>query len=97
MTGLDWKRFAACRGLGLDTDAWGLPDGAGRKWDHDGLNKAAIRICRNCPVRVACARYALAPPWPVGVILAGVPVRGDSQGGRSAYSVAALERIARAA
>jgi len=42
----DWRDFAVCRGM--DTNTWFPTPG------QPAARKAAMRICRECPVRRAC-------------------------------------------
>lgn len=83
----EWAHAAACRGL--DTEAWVLPDYSSGLTDE---NRLAIRICRDCPVIKACARYALRV-WPVGMIHAATPIRRNHGLVRSATSENALHAI----
>ena len=87
-----WRDDAACRGS--DPRAWTLPELTTGLTDE---NRVAIRICRGCPVRVPCARYAL-NTWPQGQIHGGVPIRCDSYSRRherpSERSIAALRQVA---
>lgn len=53
-----WTESAACRGHDyLSPDAW-WPES--RNHRHDELVKAAVEVCRSCPVRTDCLDHALA-------------------------------------
>jgi hypothetical protein len=74
-----WMDDAACRGV--DPDLW-YPDQG--DWNS---SRAAKRICRSCPVRLACLAYAVANGEAFGVwgglssndrrVLVGKRPRGD--------------------
>lgn len=63
---VDWLAIAACRGH--DPEMWAIT-GQGLTVD----NRAAIAICRRCPVKNDCA--AATHPADEGVIRAAVPIR----------------------
>jgi len=90
----DWILHAAC--AGCDPEAWTIPPSGGNQGPSRPIltdeNHAAIRVCESCPVRVGCARYALAV-YPSGVILAGVPLFRGRRGPRSRDSVKKLHAI----
>lgn len=66
----DWMTRARC------IDQWALfDDDAERGGNSDKKIRAAIDICRSCPVLQQCAEYAAAVPAPTGV-WAGV-LHGD--------------------
>jgi len=62
----EWGRKAGCAQPGLDPVLRGVfSTDSGTPWDAD-----AVRVCRGCPVRVACTAYA-ATIHPVGGIWGG--------------------------
>lgn len=52
-----WMAYALCSGL--DADRF-FPDRGGSLVD-------SLKVCIDCPVRIACARYALTTPEPHGI------------------------------
>ncbi len=56
---LSWMRRALCAVGGMPADAWTERPGD-RQWGSTSDHKAAIRICKRCPVQVDCLEYALA-------------------------------------
>ena len=60
----DWQQDAACRGL--DVEAFYHPDNE-RGPAREARELAAKAVCADCPVRAACAAYALATREPYGI------------------------------
>ena len=92
----EWTLDAACRGC--DAPAWDLTDGY-KQFALNDDNHAAIRVCKRCPVQIACAQQAIASAErgdpPVGVIRAGVPLRiGNNFRVMSETNLAQLRAVA---
>ena len=60
----EWQRDAACTGLG--TERFFHPDGE-RGQRRANRERAALEVCRRCPVIAACAAHALKVREPYGV------------------------------
>ena len=60
----DWQLFAACRGM--DVDIFYHPWGERSRRRVDRIDRAK-KICRQCPVILECAKYALEAREPYGV------------------------------
>jgi WhiB family redox-sensing transcriptional regulator len=60
----DWQFFGACREVGADL--FFHPSGE-RGPAHDERERAAVAVCRTCPVRAECLSHALAVREPYGV------------------------------
>ena len=60
----EWQLHSRCRGL--DSELFFHPDGD-RGPTRAARERAAVAICRDCPVIAACARQALSMREPYGV------------------------------
>lgn len=55
----EWMRLALCAIGGMPPEAW-TERPEGKIWGATSDHRAAIRICKRCPVRVQCLEYAMA-------------------------------------
>jgi hypothetical protein len=81
-----WDRRAACSTSPLGADAW---------WcDQGRLREAAILTCLSCPVRLACAEWAISDPDLIGGIFGGLghEQRQDERRRRKEASAAEVQR-----
>lgn len=59
MSAVDWMDHALCAVHGLPSSAW-TDRPTGSQWGGSDDHKAAIRICKRCPVADQCLEYIMA-------------------------------------